>query len=242
MSSIGFYSSASGVFTAKDAMDITANNVANVNTNGYKHLRPSFGDLIYTERKLRNEEVQTGHGSRVLKTDLMYGVDSFAQTEKPLDFAIAAEGLFAVREGDSITYTRDGSFYMSQNAEGVWELVNNRGAYVLDNEGNNIPIPFIDGTTEIDRNTLTETIGVYNFNNPYGLDPVGDNYFVQTRSSGEPQADPEARKLNGYLEMSSVNLGTEMVKVIEFQRGFQANVRMVQTHDELQNIINHLRQ
>ena len=233
MSSIGFYSSASGVFTAKDAMDITANNVANINTNGYKHLRPSFGDLIYTERKLRNEEVQTGHGSRVLKTDLMYGVDSFAQTEKPLDFAIATEGLFAVREGDSVTYTRDGSFYMSQNAEGVWELVNNRGAYVLDNEGNNIPIPFIEGTTEVDRNTLTEAVGVYNFDNPYGLDPVGDNYYVQTRSSGEPQADPEARKLNGYLEMSSVNLGTEMVKVIEFQRGFQANSRIITTSDTM---------
>lgn len=71
---------------------------------------------------------------------------------------------------------------------------------------------------------------------------MGDNYYAATLSSGQPTADPDARKLNGYLEMSSVSLSNEMVKVIEYQRGFQANVTMVQTHDELQNIINHLRQ
>ena len=242
MSSIGFYSSAMGVFTAKDAMDITANNVANVNTNGYKALRPSFGDLMYTKRKLRNDEVDTGHGVRVDKTDLMFGVDSFSESGQPLDFAIASEGLFAIDDADGLLYTRDGSFYMSQPDDGNWQLVNGSGGFVLDNEGNHITIPFEEDGVTVDRNALTQMIGVYNFDNPYGLDPVGDNYYAATLSSGQPTADPDARKLNGYLEMSSVSLSNEMVKVIEYQRGFQANVTMVQTHDELQNIINHLRQ
>ena len=78
-------------------MDITANNVANVNTNGYKALRPSFGDLMYTKRKLRNDEVDTGHGVRVDKTDLMFGVDSFTAVVNAPEAGILAVGAMKKR-------------------------------------------------------------------------------------------------------------------------------------------------
>ena len=243
MSKIGYHSAASGVMAFQMALDITANNIANVNTNGFKASRPSFSDLIYTERNNRNEETQFGHGVRPQKTDVMFEQSQVRETGRELDFAALDEGFFAilVPEGD-ITYTKDGSFYMSRNPDGVWELCNEYGGYVLDYDGNRIEIPFTDeDSTEIDAAALAERVGIYTFENPYGLDPVGDNYFIETAASGPAQSNLDARKKQNFVEASSTNIANEMSKVIEYQRAFQLNVNMVKTHDELEGIINNLR-
>lgn len=238
---IGFYSAGQGVIEMQTAMDVTSNNVANVQTNGYKTIRPSFADLIYTEQNKLNEDVHTGHGVRMAKTDLMYKTGNMMHTERDLDFATPSEGLFAIEQPDGeIMYTKDGAFFITQTADDTWTLVDGRGGFVLDYNGEHIDVQFKDDGT-VDNGDITEKLGVYVFDNPYGLDLNGDNYFIETESSGVAVSDISMPKKNGYLESSTVDLAEEMVKVIQFQRAFQFNTKMVQTHDELQNIVNNLR-
>lgn len=242
MSKIGYHTAASGVISYQTAMDITANNLANVNTNGFKASRASFADLIYTERNTDNEEVQFGHGSRVDKTDLMFEQSQVRSTGRELDFAALDEGFFAVEtpEGD-IRYTKDGAFYLSAMEDGTYQLCDSNGGFILDYDGNRITVPFIEGTSDIDSVSLKNMIGTYKFENPYGLDQIGNNYFEANLSSGAAVADNTVTKKQGYLEASSTSVANEMSKVIEFQRAFQLNINMVKTHNELEDIVNNLR-
>ena len=243
MSRIGYHTAASGVMAFQMALDVTANNLANINTNGFKAARPSFADLIYTERNNRNEETQFGHGVRVQKTDLMFEQSQLRSSGRDLDFCALDEGFFAIEVPEGgVTYTKDGAFYITQSpyAEDEWLLCNENGGWVLDYDGNRITVPFNDDGT-MDTGYVTQMIGVYRFENPYGLDEVGDNYFVANLSSGPAIADREAGKKQGWLEASSTNIANEMSKVIEYQRAFQLNINMVKTHDEMENVVNNLR-
>ncbi len=247
MSNIGYYTAGSGVISYQYALDVTANNIANVNNYGFKASRPSFADLIYTERNNDNTETQFGHGVRVQKTDMMFEQSQLRETGRLLDFCALNEGLFAVETPEGIrTYTKDGAFQMTKESEAEdspWLLCNSDGGWVLDYEGNRIEIPFTEesGSVEIDESELLQRIGVYKFENPYGLDMIGDNYFIETASSGAAQADDGVEKKSRWLEASSTNIGNEMSKVIEYQRAYQLNVNMVKTHDQLESIINNLR-
>lgn len=242
MSKVGYHTAAAGVLSYQCAMDITANNLANVNTYGFKASRPSFTDLIYTKRNTPNEEVQFGHGVRVDKTDMMFEQSQLRDTGRPLDFAALNEGFFAVETvtGD-VRYTKDGAFYLSHMEDDTYQLCDSEGGFVLDYEGNRITVPFFEGTSDIDYITLTNMVGTYKFENPYGLDQVGSNYYEANLSSGEAVADETVIKKTGYLEASSTNVANEMSKVIEYQRAFQLNINMVKTHNELENIVNNLR-
>ena len=242
MSKVGYHTAAAGVLSYQCAMDITANNLANVNTYGFKASRPSFADLIYTKRNTPNEEVQFGHGVRVDKTDMMFEQSQVRDTGRPLDFAALNEGFFAIETvtGD-VRYTKDGAFYLSHMEDDTYQLCDSEGGFVLDYEGNRITVPFFEGTSDIDYVTLTNMVGTYKFENPYGLDQVGSNYYEANLSSGEAVADETVIKKTGYLEASSTNVANEMSKVIEYQRAFQLNINMVKTHNELENIVNNLR-
>lgn len=242
MSKIGYHTAASGVISFQQGMDITANNLANVNTYGFKASRPSFADLIYTERNNNNEETQFGHGVRIDKTDLMFEQSQLRSTGRELDFAALDEGFFAVETvtGD-VCYTKDGAFYLSQVEDGTYQLIDSKGGFVLDYEGNRITVPFVDDTTDIDAAALFEMVGVYTFENPYGLDQIGNNYFEANLSSGEAVSNAEAGKKQYYLEASSTSVANEMSKVIEYQRAFQLNATMVKTHNQLEEIVNNLR-
>lgn len=240
MGRIGFFTAASGVMSYQMGMDITANNIANVNTYGFKASRPSFADLIYTKRNNDIEEVQTGHGIKVDKTDLMFEQSTLRSTGRDLDFAALDEGFFAVETpSGNVAYSKDGAFYMTE-IDGVWQLCDASGSFVLDYEGNRINIPFTEDE-QIDSAALTDTIGTYRFENPYGLDQFGDNYYIATASSGEAISDNTINKKQGYLEASGTSIANEMSKVIEYQRAFQLNVNMVKLHDELINVVNNLR-
>ncbi len=241
MAKIGFNSAASGVYSYQDALDITANNLANVNTTGFKASRASFADLIYTE-KLTNDEVEYGHGNRVAKTDMMFEQSQLRNTGKETDFAALDEGFFAIETEDGVRYTKDGEFYLSREGEHFYQLCDAAGGYVLDYDGNRITVPFKgEDSTEIDDVALCNLVGIYSFENPYGLDQVGNNYFEANLSSGEAISNPDAQKKQFYTEASSTNIATEMVKMIEFQRAFQLNINMVKTNNELEGIVNNLR-
>lgn len=242
MSNIGYYTAGSGVISYQLGMDVTANNLANVNTNGFKAARPSFADLIYTKRNTDNEKVQFGHGSKVDKTDLMFEQSQLRNTGRILDYAALDEGFFAVQTATGETcYTKDGAFYLSHMEDGSYLLCDSAGGFILDYDGNRITVPFVEGTTEIDSAALTEMIGTYKFENPYGLDEASNNYYRANLSSGEAVSDRSVRKKPRYLEASSTNVANEMSKVIEYQRAFQLNINMVKTHNQLEEIVNNLR-
>ena len=259
---ISFYTGASGMIAQQEGMNIYSHNISNVNTVGFKSLRPSFADCLYTVQRPTEPEWQTGHGQYVMKTDFMWEQGSFVMGEQELDFAIAGESFFMVRDERGDTYlTREGAFQASHIDNDHWELVNGRGEFVLDNEGNHIVIPFVtetrqlhdvDGnvtgteeyvTTKIDYDALTDMIGLFDVDNNWGLDQNEDNHFRVTPRSGDPTVVPENDRqiIRRALEMSTVDLAAEMVHLIETHRSYQLNARVVTTSDELMNIANTLR-
>lgn len=257
---IAFYSASTGMITQQSAMNITANNVANVNTVGFKALRPSFADCIYTEQRRTEPEWDTGHGQLLNKTDFLWDIGGFTDTSQPLDFALPNDGFFMVQDYMGRTYlTRDGDFEISmtgvdENGDNIWELVNCNGDFVLGYEGEHIRIPFVEATdqdgnptgedtTTIDYAAVRDAIGVYTVPNNWGLAQDDSNHFLVTQRSGEPVADTERTldKLQYFLERSSVDLAEEMVNLIIEQRSYQLDAKVVQTADEMQQIANNIR-
>lgn len=239
-------------------LDITGNNLANVNTNGYKKQRASFEDLLYTrvnqhknyEEDLANGDLAggenmdlRGHGTRIASTQLMYSQTGYLGTDTPLDFAIEGEGLFAVDKNGQREYTRAGAFGLSKDGKAYY-LVTSDNARVLDARGKEIKIEMDANGLPVYDN-LAEKIGVYHFSNPYGLKNVGNTRLVETAISGAGVAQRGAEstsKIHQFmLENSNVNMADEMVNMIEAQRAFQINARMVQTADQIDETVNNLR-
>ncbi len=256
---ISFYTGAAGMISQQHGMNIYSNNISNVNTVGFKSLRPSFADCVYTIQRATEEDWQTGHGQYVMKTDFLWEQGSFVATEQPLDFAIANDNFFMVTDERGDNYlTRDGSFQITEIGD-HWELVTGRGEFVLDNEGNHITVPFVvetkeiydeegvligtedTDTTTIDYNALQKLIGQYSVPNNWGFDQGEDNHFVITERSGDPVPSEDKELVRGALEMSTVDLAAEMVHLIETQRSYQLSAKVVTTSDELMNIANNLR-
>ena len=146
---ISFYTGAAGMIAQQEGMNIYSHNISNVNTVGFKSLRPSFADCLYTKQRETEDEWQTGHGQYIMKTDFMWEQGSFFMTDQALDFAIPGDIFFMVQDERGDTYlTRDGAFSIT-NVGDHWELVSGRGEFVLDNEGNHITVPFVVETRNI---------------------------------------------------------------------------------------------
>lgn len=240
---ISFHTGKSAMIAQAQALNVYGNNIANVNTVGYQQIRPSFADCIYETYRRPEDDWQTGHGTYIQKTDLLFGESHFQYTDRMLDIAIAGEGFFAVQDrwGD-VNYTRDGAFGMTQDqATGDWYLVSGSGEYVLDHDKNRIVVPFNETETEADWGALNQMIGVFEFPNPYGIEAGGTNRYIETERSGAAVANRNATKLQGALVVSNVDLATQMVKLIETQRAYQLSSRVVTTSDELARIANNLR-
>lgn len=239
---IAFYTGKTGLIAQQEGLNVYSNNIANVNTVGFKASRPSFADCIYTVQRNTEPDWQTGHGEYVHSTQLMYSEGVFTYTDNDLDFAIPTEeGFFAVMDkyGD-VNYTRAGDFQISQIGD-HWELVSANGEFVLDYEGNHITVPFIEGTSKPDYEALTKMIGVYTFDNNFGLELLGSNKMTATERSGEAVADRSIDKIRMALERSNMDIAGDMVRIIETQRSYQMSARVVQTADELERITNNLR-
>lgn len=234
------------MISQQEGLNIYANNIANINTVGFKAERPSFADCIYTIQRATEDDWQTGHGQYVSKTDYMWERGSFKETDQELDYALPGDGFFMVLDSDGNRFlTRDGAFGISQ-VDDHWELVNGNGDFVLDYEGNHITVPFVaeaDGTVtnNIDYENLTAMIGIYNVPNNWGLERADSNHLVITERSGAASADLTADKVRKALEMSTVDIASDMVHIIETQRSYQLSAKIVQTADEFANIANNLR-
>ena len=248
MSMIAFYTGASGMRAFQSGLDVTAHNLANVQTNGYKYRRAAFQDLLYSRMNTNVEgEHLVGHGVKQEYIDQIMTQAGLDQTMNSLDFALVGDGFFAVENRGQVEYTRNGAFDLSVAGDTV-SLVTNDGAYVLDRNGNRITVtPEPDGS--FDLSGLKDRIGVYTFPNQWGLNPENNARYTISANSGQPQlaipgaagANEKLELLQGSLEFSGVDMSTEMVNIITYQRAFQISSRVLQTADQIAEELNNLR-
>ncbi len=243
-----------GLEAQQTRMSVVANNLANVNTTGFKKGRAVFEDLIYqTIRQPGAQAAQDaqlpsglmlGAGVRTVSTEKMFVQGNLIQTQNSLDMAIEGRGFFQILlpNGD-LAYTRDGSFQI--NAEG--EMVMSNG-YELQP---NIQIPeetlFLsigkDGTVSAQLPNQPEPqelgqVQLADFINPAGLQPMGENLYLETAASGAAQeGNPGLNGLGtvvqGMLETSNVNIAEELVNMIETQRSYEVNTKAVAAADQM---------
>lgn len=242
---VAFYSAAAGMQAFQDKLDVTSNNMANLNTTGYKNMEVSFQDLLYTDMNTKAEGNHAqGHGSKVGEVNTVFQQGVLTKTERPLDFAIAGQAYFAVDNGSGNTmYTRDGAFMLSMQGQDAY-LTTGDGAYVLDGDGQRIQVPMVPGTNSADLDSIYNRIGLYTFANPSGLQPAGNNLYRESANTGvrtSVESNAQNRLVPSALEASTVDMGDGMISVIEAQRAFQMNGRIVTTADQLEEMINNLR-
>ncbi len=243
-----------GLDAQQTRMSLISNNLANVNTTGFKRGRASFQDLMY--QTVRQPGAQTsqqtqspsglmvGTGTQVVSTEKLFTQGNLLQTNNPFDLAINGRGFFEVQLPDgSAAYTRDGSFQVDSQGQ----LVTASG-YPLQ-PGINIPPNAqsvtigSDGTVSVQLagEAAPQQVGsvtVADFINPAGLQARGENLFAETASSGAPQTGAPGQSglgllMQGSLESSNVNVVEELVNMIETQRAYEMNSKAISTTDQM---------
>ena len=254
--------SATGMAAQQTRTEVIANNLANVNTTGFKRSRAHFEDLLYQTIQgpatlgSRDTEklpvIQVGRGVRLDAIQRIDSQGSLEQTERPLDVAIEGEGYFEVQlpNGNS-AYTRDGSFQISD--QGV--LVTNTGYSVQPT----IKIPKNAGSITISQTGVVTAkdiggqgqdqelgrIELARFVNPAGLEANGENLYTETSASGEPvhgfpQDDGMGRLAQGNLEASNVEIVQEMVDMITSMRAYEINSKAIKNSEDMSQVANSL--
>lgn len=228
----GFYAAKSGAKAFQTSLDITANNIANVNTQGYKAQSASFTDVLYTNAQ--GSEYLTGNGTRLAATSIDTEQGGLMQIGDG-SVAIEGKGFFAVEdEGGDTVYTRSGSFSLSVEGNQTY-LVLPDGGYLLNRYGQRIAVN--DG----DMMAAIRQAALYTFPNPGELEALGNGCYAATEASGDPALDNASQLKESAYELSNVDLAEEMTRMMLAQRGLQMNLRMLQTADELEQDANNLR-
>src|ERR1051325_8393281 len=255
------YTAATGMQAQQVNIDTIANNIANVNTTGYKQGRAEFQDLLYQNIRSAGTAssssstypvgLQLGMGTRPVATAKIYSHGDFQQTGNPLDLAIQGTGFFQVSLPRGETgFTRDGTFHL--NAQGALSTADGN---VLEPQitippgAQNIVIG-ADGTVSVTvsgQNAAQQvgTIQLANFQNAGGLNPVGGNLFMATTASGDaitgaPGQTGLGTINQGFLEQSNVDIVKEMVNMIVAQRAYEVNSNAIKVADDMLSQINNL--
>jgi flagellar basal-body rod protein FlgG len=269
MAYLALQSSATGLSALNTKLDVIANNLANVNTNGFKAARVNFQDLLYVERAQPGVEnalgdkrptgLNVGLGVKVSGTQNDFSPGAPITTNHDLDLMIDGQGFFKVTVenslGGGIAYTRSGNFTM--NADGEIVLTNDQGRRLDPNITiPNQAIPPIrvtsDGHVQVTLPGSTQAsdvgqIQLVTFVNPAGLKQVGENLFVETEASGSPQegepaADNRGKIVQNQLEGSNVDPTSELIEMIRTQRAFEMNSNTIRAADETLRAVAQLRQ
>ena len=265
------WTAASGMIAQQANVDTIANNISNVNTTGYKAERAEFKSLLYQtiQEKTTSANGETkpvgaraGLGTRMAAIKSEYTNGAFTDTGRDTDFAINGDGFFCVDLGNGQTgYTRDGSFSWAVGPSGT-TLCTADGYQVLDSTGNPIVLPanVESGSVEVSADgifaykradgsyvSMNQKIGLWQFNNPAGLEKDSDNILHQTVASGNAlneETQPGLIKSTvrqKYLESSNVQVATEMVNLIVAQRAYELNSKAITTSDEMMQQANNLK-
>ncbi|MCA9678565.1 MAG: flagellar basal-body rod protein FlgG [Kofleriaceae bacterium] len=245
---------ATGMEAQETRLDVTANNVANASTPGFKRMRAEFADLLYQQLRAPGAPtgagtrsptgVQVGMGVKIDGTSRSFAEGDLRQTGNPLDVAIEGNGFFAIQlPGDRLGYTRDGAFAL--DAEG--RIVTTEGyplvadvtvppeAQAVSIAGDGTVTAVIAGEpTPVELGKLELT----SFANPAGLAAMGKNLFTETAASGTPFTgapgeDGLGTLAQGTLELSNVKVVEEMIDLISGQRAYETNARVVKAADEM---------
>ncbi len=257
----GLYTAATGMNSMQHQIDVTSNNIANVNTTGFKQDRAEFQDLMYetlnytagqtTQTTINPTGIDVGLGVRISGVQKNFTEGDLKLTSNPLDLAIQGKGFFQISLPSGETaYSRNGAFKL--NAEGT--IVNANG-YALQPE---IVIPEGAKNISITKDgivTYTDAAGVSNelgqlsiadFINPAGLIPMGESLFMQSDASGDvlegnPNEEQFGSIQQGMIELSNVKLVNEMVDLITAQRAYEANSKAITTTDSMLDTVNRLK-
>ena len=253
---------ATGMNAQQTNLDVIANNIANINTTGYKRSRAEFSDLMYTTDRavgvpnMMNEAtipegaiVGLGVRTAAVRKNNMQG--SFVQTNNSLDLAIRGRGYFEIQDPNGNTfYTRSGAFTLNENGQ-VVTLDGNlvQPVITVPNEigKNGVITVSADGrvTYQPDADAAPVEAGrlnMINFTNEAGLEPVGDNLFRETQASGAPIAGNPGEEnygtiMQGYLEASNVDPVKEITELIAAQRAYEMNSKVIQAADEMSAVV-----
>ena len=243
-----FYIGAVGASQQMKHMHIQSNNIANVNTYGYKANKSRFTSLFY-QHMLAAEQPQVpyGVGTRLLMTSTDFAQGGVATTGLAQDYMINGEGFFAVQDLNTgeITFTRNGAFSVNdiwrtaaepdENGnpvqERLWVLTDGSGRVVLGTDGEMI---------EVEDHTAMQPVGIFDFQNYDGMQHVSDTRFSPVEKNGGLTAGT-GTLIQGVLERSNVDLADELTKVIEAQRAYGISLKIVQTSDKIETTINNLK-
>lgn len=246
------WTAGTGMGAQQSNLDVISNNLANVNTTGFKKSRSDFQDLMYQTLRQAGATtgpdtqlpsgIQIGHGVRQVATQKLYGQGNFQNTGSDFDIAIAGEGFFQINMPDgTLAYTRDGSF----KKDGQGRIVTSEGyplepAITVPENATRITISS-DGRVTATVPAGTEDLGqitIARFVNPAGLESLGQNLVKETTASGaavvgNPGDEGAGTLVHQYLEMSNVQVVEEMVNMIVAQRAYEVNSKAIQTADDM---------
>lgn len=243
-----FFIGAVGAHQQQKRLDLHGNNIANVNSYGFKAEKGRFASLMYSGVKNAEEEMlPSGVGAALWTSDTDFTQGAAAATGRDQDYMIEGSGFFALADLESgeISLTRNGAFVISslQRATGemneygqpvmeqVYYLSDGEGRFVLSDTGSMI---------EIEDSHAEQPVGVYEYMNYNGMEHTGDTRFLAVDKNGGIRRG-DGTVVRGMLESSNVDLAEEMTKVIESQRAYSMALKMVQTSDEIETTINSLR-
>ena len=245
----------------QENIDVISNNIANVNTTGYKKMRASFQDLIYqtveqpgvptSDTSQNPTGKQIGLGTRIAGTYGIFTQGNLIKTDRQLDIAIEGDGFFKIVLPDGTeAYTRDGNFKLDKDGRIVTgmgyplspqiTIPPNAVQISISPDGKVVAIMDDNTTTELGRITLVKFI------NPAGLKRIGNNLYVKTDASGDPiEANPGTQGLGilrqGFLEASNVDIVEEMINLITAQRAYEFNAKAIRAGDEMLGTVANLR-
>lgn len=258
------YTAASGMTAQQLNVDNIANNLANANTAGFKMRRAQFQDLMYqsliqpgaasSQQTTMPAGLQLGLGTRAASNEIIFTQGAFTQTNNPLDVVIQGNGFFQIRQANGqIAYTRNGNFQLDRNGNVVDANGNPLEPQItLPSTAQNVTIAQ-DGTVSftLPNQTATQKAGqiqLANFANPAGLNSIGNTLFSATDASGDPQVGTPGGTeglgtlMQGYSEQSNVDVVEEFVNLIQSQRAYEANSRVVKAADEMYQQMNQIPQ
>ena len=256
----GLWTAATGMSCQQSNIDTIANNLANVNTSGFKKSRINFQDLMYQNVRMAGATttsggqipsgIQVGMGAKVVSVEKLSSQGDFSQTKNQLDIAIQGKGYFKLTQNGRDVFTRSGAF--KQDKDG----------FICDSNGNRlqpefaIPAKTVTITLDSGGNLVASgsdgkqlgstQIQLYDFANPAGLQSIGQNLLVPSDGSGDPvQGNPGIDQfgslLQGFLEMSNVDVVEEMINMIMAQRAYEIGSKAIQTGDEMLQMANNLK-
>lgn len=264
------WTAASGMITQQMNVDNISNNIANINTMGYKKQQTEFKSLLYQtiQQKTTDNQgnpkpvsAQVGSGVRASAMTTIFEQGTLTGTQNAMDFAIEGDGFFMVQKQDGSTaYTRSGDFSIGVTEQGS-AIIDSEGNYLLDSNKN--PIVF-DASINVSKMVVDDNgyigaknaegelgllgvkIGLAQFNNPAGLEKTSNSMYVESAASGAPiiegVGNVQTSKIKqGYLEGSNVQSVDEMVNLIVAQRAYEMNSKAITAADTMLQQANNLR-